>query len=45
MIFADILMWFLLVLGAYLTFLSYWLAAHALFPRFVESCRARRASS
>ena len=39
MIFADILMWFLLILGAYIVLNSYWLAAYALFPRFSERCQ------
>jgi len=35
MIMADILKWFLLILGVMLVFLSYWVVAEALFPRFV----------
>ena len=40
MIFADILFWFLVVLGAYLALNAYWLAAVALFRPAVE--RAHR---
>jgi hypothetical protein len=39
MIVADILMWFLLVVGLLLVFISYWLAAVALFPRMVGRAR------
>lgn len=39
MIVADILMWFLLVVGLLLVFISYWLASAALFPRMVERAR------
>jgi hypothetical protein len=39
MIVADILFYFLIVLGFYLIFLCYWLAAVALFPLLVENCR------
>src|ERR1700686_798822 len=41
MIVADILMWFLLMMGAYVIFISYWLAAQALFPELTERCRQR----
>jgi hypothetical protein len=41
MIVADILMWFLLIMGAYVIFISYWLAAHALFPDLTDRCRQR----
>jgi hypothetical protein len=40
MIVADILMWFLLVVGLLLVFNSYWLAGTALFPNMVERARA-----
>ncbi|MBI3880205.1 MAG: hypothetical protein HY301_09090 [Verrucomicrobia bacterium] len=40
MIVADILMWFLLVVGLLLVFISYWLASVALFPRMAERARA-----
>jgi hypothetical protein len=36
---ADILFYFFIIVGFYLIFISYWLAAEALFPDFVESCR------
>jgi hypothetical protein len=41
MIVADILMWFLLILGTYVIFISYWLAAQALFPELADGCRQR----
>jgi hypothetical protein len=41
MIVADILMWFLLIMGTYVIFISYWLAAHALFPELTDRCRQR----
>jgi len=40
MIVADILMWFLLIVGLLMVFNSYWLAAAALFPRMVGRARA-----
>jgi hypothetical protein len=40
MIVADILMWFLLIVGLLLVFNSYWLASTALFPNMVERARA-----
>lgn len=43
MIMADVLMWFLIVAGAYLAFVSYWLASAALFSGFVEECSKRYA--
>jgi len=36
MILADILMWFLIIVGLLAAFNSYWLAAYALFPDWVE---------
>lgn len=39
MIVADILMWFLLVVGLLLVFISYWLASVALFPGMVGRAR------
>ncbi|HEY6170312.1 MAG TPA: hypothetical protein VI454_19925, partial [Verrucomicrobiae bacterium] len=39
MIVADILMWFLLIVGLLLVFNSYWLAAVALFPQMVGRAR------
>jgi hypothetical protein len=41
MIVADILMWFLLIMGTYVIFISYWLAAQALFPELTDGCRQR----
>lgn len=41
MIMADVLTWFLIVVGTYLTLLCYWLASAALFPALVEGCRER----
>jgi hypothetical protein len=41
MIVADILMWFLLIMGSYVIFISYWLAAQALFPELTDRCRQR----
>src|SRR5713226_10242856 len=41
MIVADILMWFLLIAGTYIVFISYWLASQGLFPDFVDRCRQR----
>lgn len=39
MITADILMWFLLIVGLLIVFNSYWLMAVALFPHMVERAR------
>lgn len=41
MIMADVLTWFFIVTGLYLTLVCHWLAASALFPRVVEACRVR----
>lgn len=41
MIMADVLKWFLLILGVLLVFISYWVVAEALFPRFVSRARDR----
>lgn len=41
MIMADILKIFLLILGAVLIFISFWLAAEALFPALVERARGQ----
>jgi hypothetical protein len=41
MIVADILMWFLLITGTYIVFISYWLATQGLFPNYVDRCRQR----
>lgn len=43
MIMADVLTWFLIVLGLYLTLVCYWVGAGALFPRMVAACRHRYA--
>lgn len=45
MILADILQWFLLILGALLTLIAHWLGAHALFPALVRRARERYVSS
>ena len=41
MIMADVLKWFLLIIGVMLVFISYWVVAEALFPRFVTRARER----
>jgi len=41
MILADILQWFLLILGAFLTLNAHWLGAHALCPALVTRARQR----
>jgi len=41
MILADILMYFFLIVGAYIVFNSYWMATQGLFPEFVDTCRDR----
>lgn len=41
MILADILQWFLLILGAFLTLNAHWLGAHALCPALVARARQR----
>ncbi len=41
MIMADVLTWFLLILGALLVFVAHWLGAYGLFPTLVESCADR----
>ena len=41
MIMADVLKWFLLILGVLLVFISYWVVAVALFPDFVARTRGR----
>ncbi|HSI83990.1 MAG TPA: hypothetical protein VK970_09425 [Candidatus Methylacidiphilales bacterium] len=45
MIMADVLFYFLLVVGFYVIFIGYWLATVALFPRLVEACRQRYENS
>jgi hypothetical protein len=41
MIMADVLTWFLIIMGTYLVLLCYWLTSTALFPRVVKGCRQR----
>ena len=41
MIMADVLKWFLLIVGTQIVFVSYWLGAQALFPQAVERARAQ----
>lgn len=41
MILADILQWFLLILGAFLTLNAHWLGAHALCPGLVARARSQ----
>ena len=41
MILADILQWFLLVLGAFLTLNAYWLGARAICPNTVGRARSQ----
>ena len=41
MIMADVLTWFLIVIGALLVIVALWLAAFALFPARVEACSER----
>jgi hypothetical protein len=40
MIMADILFWFLILLGAYVVFVAHWVGAYGLFPAVVERARA-----
>jgi hypothetical protein len=40
MIMADVLTWFLLIVGIILVLNSYWLASVSLWPRWVEACAA-----
>lgn len=40
MIMADILFWFLIILGACVVFVAHWVGAYGLFPALVERCRA-----
>jgi hypothetical protein len=39
-IMSDILFWFFVILGVYLTLIAHWVCAHALFPRVVDHARA-----
>jgi hypothetical protein len=43
MIMADVLTWFFIVLGLYVTLVCHWLGAAALFPKTVAACRDRYA--
>lgn len=45
MILADILQWFLLILGAFLTLNAHWLGAHALAPELVTRAHQRYVAS
>lgn len=41
MIMADVLTWFLIILGALLVFIAHWLGAYGLFPSLVEGSAER----
>ena len=41
MIMADVLTWFLLILGALLVFIAHWLGAYGLFPALVDGAAER----
>ncbi|MBA3699903.1 MAG: hypothetical protein H0W78_13730 [Planctomycetes bacterium] len=41
MIMADVLTWFLIILGTLLVFISHWLGAYGLFPTLVEGAAER----
>jgi len=41
MIMADVLTWFLIILGALLVFVAHWLGAYGLFPTLVEGAAER----
>ena len=41
MIMADVLTWFLLILGALMVFIAHWLGAYGLFPALVEGAAER----
>lgn len=41
MIMADVLTWFLLILGALLVFIAHWLGAYGLFPTLVDGAAER----
>ncbi len=43
MIMADVLTWFLLILGSLLVFVAHWVGAYGLFPGLVERCSERYA--
>ena len=41
MIMADVLTWFLIIVGSLMVFVAHWLGAFALFPNLVEGCSER----
>lgn len=41
MIMADVLTWFLIIIGSLMVFIAYWLGSFALFPELVEACSER----
>ena len=41
MIMADVLTWFLIIIGSLMVLIAHWLAAFALFPELVEGCSER----
>lgn len=41
MIMADVLTWFLIIIGALLVFVAHWLGAYGLFPTLVDGCAER----
>lgn len=41
MIMADVLTWFLIIVGSLMVFIAHWLGAFALFPNLVEGCSER----
>jgi hypothetical protein len=41
MIMADVLTWFLIIVGSLMVFIAHWLGAFALFPALVEGCSER----
>ncbi len=43
MIMADVLTWFLIVIGSLMVLIAHWLGAFALFPGMVEACGERYA--
>jgi hypothetical protein len=41
MIMADVLTWFLVIVGSLMVFIAHWLGAYALFPNLVAGCSER----
>lgn len=41
MIMADVLTWFLIIVGSLMVFIAHWLGAYALFPNIVAACSER----